>query len=602
MPQLDSACFHRHVVEGLGLFPSACIVVGVSGGVDSVVLLRLFHEAGFAVTACHVNYGLRGAESDGDEAFVRALAEELGLPVRVRRVELPEEGNRQEAARDERYAFFRETAEAEGAETVAVAHHQNDQAETVLLNLFRGTGPHGLAGMPASRPLAQDSPIQLIRPLLGWPRADIEALARERGWAWREDASNASDTYRRNWLRNQVLPLIEKEFGEGVSRRIADVAERIRAVVGLVDGGASSRLPINELRALPRAQRHSLYLSALRQFAPAAPRRAEAVAELEVARRRLKEPIGRVVIGQHDVIEGLLVSLLAGGHCLLVGVPGLAKTLLIRTLAQALDLSFGRIQFTPDLMPSDITGTDVLEEDHETGRKVFRFVHGPVFHNIILADEINRTPPKTQAALLEAMQEHSVTAGGNTMPLPEPFFVLATQNPIEQEGTYPLPEAQLDRFLFELRIDYPDAAQEAEIVRTTTSADPVRVTPVLTGEQIVAFQRLVRRVPVADHLVNYAVRLVRSTRPADTDAPDYVKELISWGAGPRASQFLVLAGKARAVLYGRHSVSMEDIRAVALPVLRHRIIVNFHAEAQAVNGEDLARRLLDSVQPDGSAA
>ena len=328
----------------------------------------------------------------------------------------------------------------------------------------------------------------------------------------------------------------------------------------------------------------------------------EAVAELEVARRRLEKQIGRVVIGQHDVIEGLLVSLLAGGHCLLVGVPGLAKTLLIRTLAQALDLSFGRIQFTPDLMPSDITGTDVLEEDHETGRKVFRFVHGPVFHNIILADEINRTPPKTQAALLEAMQEHSVTAGGNTMPLPEPFFVLATQNPIEQEGTYPLPEAQLDRFLFELRIDYPDAAQEAEIVRTTTSADPVRVTPVLTGEQIVAFQRLVRRVPVADHLVNYAVRLVRSTRPADTDAPDYVKELISWGAGPRASQFLVLAGKARAVLYGRHSVSMEDIRAVALPVLRHRIIVNFHAEAQAVNGEDLARRLLDSVQPDGSAA
>jgi MoxR-like ATPase len=328
----------------------------------------------------------------------------------------------------------------------------------------------------------------------------------------------------------------------------------------------------------------------------------EEVAELEVARRRLEEQIGRVVIGQHEVIEGLLVSLLAGGHCLLVGVPGLAKTLLIRTLAQALDLSFGRIQFTPDLMPSDITGTDVLEEDHETGRKVFRFVHGPVFHNIILADEINRTPPKTQAALLEAMQEHSVTAGGNTMPLPEPFFVLATQNPIEQEGTYPLPEAQLDRFLFELRIDYPDAAQEAEIVRTTTSADPVRVTPVLNGEQIVAFQRLVRRVPVADHLVDYAVRLVRSTRPADTDAPDYVKELISWGAGPRASQFLVLAGKARAVLYGHHSVSMEDIRAVALPVLRHRIIVNFHAEAQAVNGEDLARRLLDSVQPDGSAA
>jgi MoxR-like ATPase len=328
----------------------------------------------------------------------------------------------------------------------------------------------------------------------------------------------------------------------------------------------------------------------------------EAVVELEAARRQLEEQIGRVVIGQHDVIEGLLVSLLAGGHCLLVGVPGLAKTLLIQTLAQALDLSFGRIQFTPDLMPSDITGTDVLEEDHETGHKVFRFVHGPVFHNIILADEINRTPPKTQAALLEAMQEHAVTAGGNTMRLPEPFFVLATQNPIEQEGTYPLPEAQLDRFLFELRIDYPDAAQEAEIVRTTTSVDPVRVTPVLDGKQIDAFQRLVRQVPVADHLVDYAVHLVRSTRPTEPAAPDYVREMVSWGAGPRASQFLVLAGKARAALYGRHAVSLEDIRAVALPVLRHRIVVNFHAEAQAVNADDLARRLLDSVQPDGAVA
>lgn len=273
--------FRAFVCERFGIEPGGRIVVGASAGLDSTVLLRLLHGAGFSVTVCHVNYGLRGAESDGDEAFVRALAEELGLPVRVRRVELPEEGNRQEAARDERYAFFRETAEAEGAETVAVAHHQNDQAETVLLNLFRGTGPHGLAGMPASRPLAQDSPIQLIRPLLGWSRADIEALAKERGWTWREDASNASDTYRRNWLRNQVLPLIEEEFGEDVSRRIADAAERVRAVVGLVDGGASPRLSIDELRALSEAQRHALYVSALRQFAPAAPRRADAVAELD---------------------------------------------------------------------------------------------------------------------------------------------------------------------------------------------------------------------------------------------------------------------------------------------------------------------------------
>ncbi|MBQ35915.1 MAG: AAA family ATPase [Gemmatimonadaceae bacterium] len=298
----------------------------------------------------------------------------------------------------------------------------------------------------------------------------------------------------------------------------------------------------------------------------------------------------------------MLVSLLAGGHCLLVGVPGLAKTLLIRTLARALDLSFGRIQFTPDLMPSDITGTDVLEEDHETGHKAFRFVRGPIFHNIILADEINRTPPKTQAALLEAMQEHSVTAGGNTMPLPEPFFVLATQNPIEQEGTYPLPEAQLDRFLFELHIDYPDVAEEAEIVRVTTSGESQSVTPVLNGERIAAFQRLVRQVPVADHLVDYAVRLVRSTRPTDAAATEYVREMVNWGAGPRASQFLVLAGKARAALYGRHAVSTDDIRAVALPVLRHRIVVNFHAEAQAVSPDGLARRLLDEVRPGGANA
>ena len=320
----------------------------------------------------------------------------------------------------------------------------------------------------------------------------------------------------------------------------------------------------------------------------------QAVADLVAARRRLEAEIGKVVIGQHGIVEGLLVALLAGGHCLLVGVPGLAKTLLIRTLAQALDLSFGRIQFTPDLMPSDITGTEVLEEDQETGHKAFRFVHGPIFHNVILADEINRTPPKTQAALLEAMQEHAVTAGGQTMRLKEPFFVLATQNPIEQEGTYPLPEAQLDRFLFELRIDYPDAAEEEEIVRTTTALSPEPVSRVLDGERIVAFQRLVRQVPVADQIVEYAVRLVRATRPGD-GASEQVREMVNWGAGPRASQCLVLAGKARAALQGRHAVSLEDVRAVALPVLRHRIVVNFHAEAQAVDADQLARRLLDEV-------
>ena len=273
--------FRAFVCERFGIEPGGRIIVGASGGLDSTVLFRLLHGAGFIALAAHVNYGLRGAESDGDEAFVRALADKLGLPIRVRRVALPEEGNRQETARDARYAFFRETAETEGVEAVAVAHHQDDQAETVLLNLFRGTGPHGLAGMPASRPIAPDSSIQLIRPLLGWPRADIKNLAGERGWAWREDASNASDTYRRNWLRNQMLPLIEEEFGEGVAGRIADVAARIRAVVDLVDGGASSRLPINEIRTLSKTQRHSRYLSALRQFAPAAPRRADAVAELD---------------------------------------------------------------------------------------------------------------------------------------------------------------------------------------------------------------------------------------------------------------------------------------------------------------------------------
>ena len=324
----------------------------------------------------------------------------------------------------------------------------------------------------------------------------------------------------------------------------------------------------------------------------------DVVAELQRARRTLEEQISQIIIGQREIVDSLLIALLAGGHCLLVGVPGLAKTLLIRTIAQALELEYGRIQFTPDLMPSDITGTDVLEEDPQTGHKVFRFVKGPIFANIILADEINRTPPKTQAALLEAMQEHAVTASGQTMKLSEPFFVLATQNPIEQEGTYPLPEAQLDRFLFELRIDYPSASEEEEIVRTTTALDQKQVRPVLNGEQIVAFQRLVRQVPVADHLIRYAVRLARASRPEDEAAPEYVREMVNWGAGPRASQYLVLAGKARAALDGRHAVSQQDIDAVALPVLRHRVVVNFHAEAQSMKADDIVRRLLDDIRPD----
>ena len=319
----------------------------------------------------------------------------------------------------------------------------------------------------------------------------------------------------------------------------------------------------------------------------------DAVAELQRARQTLEEQISRVIIGQRQIVESLLIALLAGGHCLLVGVPGLAKTLLIRTLAQALDLQYGRIQFTPDLMPSDITGTEIIEEDPDSHRKQFRFIHGPIFANIILADEINRTPPKTQAALLQAMQEHTVTTGGQTMRLEEPFFVLATQNPIEQEGTYPLPEAQLDRFIFNLWMDYPSAAEEEEIVRVTTSSVSAEVSAVLSGSEIITAQRLVRRVPATDHVVHYAVDLVRKTRPCDLKAPEYVRELIQWGAGPRASQYLVLTAKARAILHGRHSVATEDIKAVALPVLRHRLVVNFHAEAQNVSASDLVRRLLE---------
>ena len=324
----------------------------------------------------------------------------------------------------------------------------------------------------------------------------------------------------------------------------------------------------------------------------------EAVAQLRATRDRICAEIGKVIIGQKEVVEQLLVALLSGGHCLLVGVPGLAKTTLIQTLAQSLDLSFGRIQFTPDLMPSDITGTEVIEEDPDTGRKIFRFVRGPLFANIVLADEVNRTPPKTQAALLQAMQEHAVTAGGETMRLSEPFFVLATQNPIEQEGTYPLPEAQLDRFIFELWIDYPAPSEEEEIVRTTTAIKQIEIGQVIDAEQIVEMQQLVRRVPVADQIINYAVRLVRSSRPANDIAPDYVKEMINWGAGPRASQYLILAGKARAILDGRHSVSIDDVRADALPVMRHRIVPNFHAEAENVNAPELVRRLLADVPED----
>ena len=318
----------------------------------------------------------------------------------------------------------------------------------------------------------------------------------------------------------------------------------------------------------------------------------QTVERLHRARAALKGELAKAVVGQGQVIDELLTALLCNGHVLLVGVPGLAKTLMINTLARSLDLSFSRIQFTPDLMPSDITGTDIIEEEPGSRKRFFKFVRGPLFANVVLADEINRTPPKTQAALLQAMQERQVTAGGNTYPLEQPFFVLATQNPIEQEGTYPLPEAQLDRFMFNTFIGYPSAAEEAEIVRTTTSGYQPRVERVLGGEEILELQQLVRKVPAADTVIEYAVGLARRSRPGQPEAPDFVREYVAWGAGPRASQYLILGAKARAVLDGRLAPSLEDVWAMARPVLRHRIITNFQAEAAGVDSVVVIDRLL----------
>jgi MoxR-like ATPase len=322
----------------------------------------------------------------------------------------------------------------------------------------------------------------------------------------------------------------------------------------------------------------------------------ELLQDLASARQDLERQVARRIVGQKEIIEKLLIALLAGGHALVVGVPGLAKTTLISTLAETLKLRFSRIQFTPDLMPSDITGTEVLEEDPETGHRLFRFVHGPVFANVILADEINRTPPKTQAALLQAMQELSVTVGTETFTLEPPFFVLATQNPIEHEGTYPLPEAQLDRFMFELRITYPTFEEEREVAAVTTSAASRAIETVIDGERLRQFQALVRRVPAPPSIVDYAVRLARSTRPDDPEAPAFVREMITWGAGPRASQYLVLGCKARAALQGRPAPSLEDVQAIAPDVLRHRIVPGFEAEAAGRTRDDLVEDLIASVK------
>ncbi len=343
-----------------------------------------------------------------------------------------------------------------------------------------------------------------------------------------------------------------------------------------------------------------------------------AIERLNDGYRRIRKEMSKAIVGQERVLEELLIAIFARGHCLLVGVPGLAKTLIIRTLADSLSLSFSRVQFTPDLMPSDITGTEVLQEDKTTGQRLFKFLHGPLFANVVLADEINRTPPKTQAALLEAMQERQVTIGGAKHKLPDPFFVLATQNPIEQEGTYPLPEAQQDRFMFNILVDYPEEDEEFKIVEMTTSTHVPKIDRMLSATDILEMQDIVRKVPVAPYVIRYAMKFTRLTRKGSrvkgparghvaeaagksrdkSDVPDFVRDYVTWGAGPRASQFLILAAKARAVLHGRYYVSCEDVRAVAPPVLRHRIITNFNAEAEGVKPDDIVRKLIDIVPRD----
>ncbi len=330
-----------------------------------------------------------------------------------------------------------------------------------------------------------------------------------------------------------------------------------------------------------------------------------AVEKLKAARELLLKEIGKVIVGQAEVIDSLLIAMFSRGHCLLVGVPGLAKTLMISTLAKVLNLRFNRIQFTPDLMPSDITGTDIIQEDPQTGRRVFNFVRGPIFTNLLLADEINRTPPKTQAALLQAMQEYQVTTGGGggkTYPLEPPFFVLATQNPVEQEGTYPLPEAQLDRFMFMVKVGYPQRDEERAIVKATTTDISHEPQHILTAADILAVQRMVRKVPVSDHIVDYAVSLARATRPNESDTPQFINNWLTWGAGPRAAQYLVLGAKARAITRGRLNVTVDDIRQMAKPVLRHRMITNFNADAEGVDADAIVEKLLATVKEPGPDA
>jgi len=324
----------------------------------------------------------------------------------------------------------------------------------------------------------------------------------------------------------------------------------------------------------------------------------QAVENLKTARATIKSELSKVIVGQEQVIDEILISIFTRSHALLVGVPGLAKTLMISTLAQTLDLSFKRIQFTPDLMPSDITGTEVIYQDQATGERQFKFLKGPIFANIILADEINRTPPKTQAAMLESMQERKVSVGGQSYPLPDPFFVLATQNPVEQEGTYPLPEAQLDRFMFMILVDYPSSAEERAIMKMATGVSHGQVQPILSGGEILSLQNTVRRMPVSEHVYAYAEKLVRVTRPKTPEALDFCKKWLTWGAGPRASLNLILAGKARAILNGRYHVSCDDVAAVALPIFRHRLIPNFAAQSEGITTDDITRKILATIPKD----
>ena len=321
----------------------------------------------------------------------------------------------------------------------------------------------------------------------------------------------------------------------------------------------------------------------------------QALERLSDTYTRLREELGKAIVGQGEVLEQLLMCVVARGHAILEGVPGLAKTLMVSSLARCLDLTFSRIQFTPDLMPSDITGTEIIQEDKATGMRSFKFLSGPIFANIILADEINRTPPKTQAALLEAMQERQVSVGGNRFPMADPFFVLATQNPIEQEGTYPLPEAQQDRFMFKIYVDYPSWEEEYDIMRLTTADAEAQLAPLLDAAAVMRLQQVVRRVPVTDHVIHYAMQLVRATRLTGQDVPDFVRQYVSWGAGPRACQYLILGGKARAAVNGRCHVSTGDIQAVAAAVLRHRVITNFNADAEGVSTDDIVARLIEAI-------